>query len=183
MLKTLPIHRLISLGFGLIVIVFIISGSISFSSISKLQNISNQIFSLRAPTTEASSSMVNQIYKTQASLRGRLLLNEEHFDNELRESWVRIRTTEEIIKQLSKKWTNPDNKAHFKEIQKLLDDFEKIQFKILEISGLPENIPANLLATKRAVPLVLLLNNKILQFIEHEEMIKTTSERKTFYWH
>ncbi|MDH5553566.1 MAG: hypothetical protein OEX82_09605, partial [Nitrosomonas sp.] len=149
MLKTLPIHRLISLGFGLIVIVFIISGAISFSGISKLQNISNQIFLLRTPTTEASSSMINQIHKTQASLRGWLLLNEEHFDNELRESWVRIRTTEEIIKQLSKKWTNPDNKVHFKETQKLLDDFEKIQFEILEISGLPENIPANLLATKK----------------------------------
>lgn len=147
MLKTLPIHRLISLGFGLIVIVFIISGSISFSSISKLQNISNQIFLLRAPTTEASSSMVNQINKTHASLCGWLLLNEEHFDNELRESWVKIRTTEEIIKQLSKKWTNPDNQAHLKEIQTLLDDLEKVQFEILEISGLPENIPANLLAT------------------------------------
>lgn len=180
MLKTLPIHRLISLGFGLIVIVFIINGSISFSGISKLQNISDQIFSLRTPTTEASSSMVYQIHKSQASLRGWLLLNEEHFDNDLRESWVKIRTTEETIEQLSKKWTNPDNQVHFKAIQTLLNDFERIQFDILEISALPENIPANLLTTKKAVPLVLLLNNKVLQLIAHEETIEATPERKNF---
>ena len=180
MLKNLPIHRLISLGFGLIVIVFIISGTISFFGISKLQNISSQIFLLRTPTTEASSSMINQIHKSQTSLRGWLLLKEKHFDNELRESWVRIRTTEVIIKQLSKKWTNPDNQVQFKAIQTLLNDFEKTQFEILEISALPENIPANLLTTKKAVPLVLLLNNRVLQLIEHEETVEATPEHKIF---
>lgn len=127
-LRTLPIHRLITIGFGLIVIVFLLGGINSFLKISKLQSISAQISSLRMPTTEASTSMINQIYKTQNSLYGWLLLEEERFDNELRESWVRIRTTEEKIKQLTTKWTNPENQIHFNKVQALLDEFESIQF-------------------------------------------------------
>lgn len=178
MLRTIPIHRLIAIGFGLIVIVFIVSGSISFFKISKLQDLSNQISTLRVPTTEASSSMAYQIYKTQGSLRDWLLFEEGHFDNELRESWVRIRLTEARMKQLSKKWTNPENQRYLKKIQALLNEFEKVQFEILEISVLPENIPANVLVTQKVTPLVLLLNDNIMHLIDHEESIKATQERK-----
>ena len=180
MLTLLSTHRLTAIGLGLIIIVFIISGSISILEISKLQNISKQILTLRVPTTAINSAMISLIHNTQGSLRGWLLLEEEYFDNELRESWVKIRTNEEKIKELSKRWTNPKNQDHFAIIQSQLNEFEKIQFKILEISSLPENNLANQILATKAVPLVLLINDKITHLIDHEESKEMSQERKNY---
>ncbi|MDH5479947.1 MAG: hypothetical protein OEX11_04215, partial [Nitrosomonas sp.] len=113
MFRSLPIHQLITIGFGLIVFVFALSGTFSLNEVTRLQKMSEQISDTRVPTVYTSTSMKNFVNQALSSLRGWLLLKEDHFDNNLRETWIKIRAAEVEMLQLSEHWTHYENTIHF----------------------------------------------------------------------
>lgn len=166
------------MGFGLIVLIFVMISIISLNEIITLQKTSRTITQTRLPTVHLSTSMENLINQTLASLRGGMLLKEEHFKNELLKTWVKIRIAEEQITQLSKQWNQPEKKARLQELKVILTKFEQAQFKILEISHQEINLPANQLLAEKITPLVLSMTDSIMDLIDAEEEVNIDQERK-----
>ena len=178
MFRSLPIHQLITIGFGLIVFVFALSGTFSLNEVTRLQKMSEQISDTRVPTVYTSTSMKNFVNQALSSLRGWLLLKEDHFDNNLRETWIKIRAAEVEMLQLSEHWTHNENTIHFKELQALLNKLEKTQFEIYDVSNRDSNLPANQLLTEEVVPLLLSMTDRIMQLVDLEESLEINQERK-----
>jgi methyl-accepting chemotaxis protein len=60
-----------------------------------------------------------------AALRGWILLGEEKFKKEREEAWEQyIHPSLGRMRELSQNWTNPENVARLKEVEKLLKEFE-----------------------------------------------------------
>ncbi|MCP5246026.1 MAG: diguanylate cyclase [Burkholderiales bacterium] len=162
-------NKLIAMGFGLIVLIFVLISIISLNEIITLQKTSKAIAQKRLPTVYLSISMENYINQTLGSLRGGMLLKEEHFKNELLKTWVKIRIAEEQMMQLSKEGNLPGKKTRLTELKDSLSQLEDIQLKILEISHMDTNLPANQLLSEKITPLTLSMTDKVMDIIDTEE--------------
>jgi len=179
----LPQHstnKIIFVGFALIVIIFALIVTISFTEIIALQKKSRTITQTDIPTVYISTSMENLINHTLSSLRSWMLLKDEQSKNELQENWIKIRIAEEQMLQLSRNWHNSSDKAQLERLINLLTAYEKMQFDIVELAHQDSNLPANQLLAEKITPLLLSMTDKVIELVDLEEHKEVSLERRKF---
>ncbi len=171
---------MINIGFGLIVCIFALMVIISFTEIIALQKKARTITQTDIPTLYASTSMENLVNQTLGSLRSWMLLKDEHFKDELKESWIKIRIAEEQMVQLSRNWSQYADKSQLDALRGMLTNFEKVQLEILELAHQDENLPANQVLTEKITPLLLSMTDRIIDLVGLEENKEVDLERREF---
>ena len=180
MLSQHPTNKIINMGFVLIVGIFALIVTISFTEIIALQKKSKTITQTDIPTVYISTSMENLINHTLGSLRSWMLLKDEHFKNDLLENWEKIRFAEEQMVQLSRNWHDSTDKAQFDRLRSLLVTYEHVQLEILELVHQDSNLPANQLLAERITPLLLSMTDKVIELVDLEEIKEVSPERRKF---
>ena len=128
------IRNLITLGFGLILIVFVAVSAISLYEILRVEKTANRISTLRTPTAITSTEMVHDINKTISILQELLLTNNTKLEQDFVIYWLNIRHAEKKLYSLSKNWTNPENIIHLTTITSLLKNLEDNQQNFIRFS-------------------------------------------------
>lgn len=178
MLSQHPTNKMISLGFGLIVCIFALMVIISFTEIIALQKKARTVTQTDIPTLYVSTAMESLLNQTLGSLRSWMLLKDEHFKDELHESWVKIRIAEAQMVQLSRNWNQSADRFQLDILRGILDTFEQVQLEILELAHQDGNLPANQLLAEKITPLLLSMTDRISELVDLEEHNEINPERR-----
>ena len=173
--RNLKIGKKIGLGFGLVTLILIAVGFITFNQVGKSNALSTKVVDLRVPTARASLMMLNGINHSLAALRGWMLLGKDKFKVERGKAWsTEIEPSLKTMQDFSKNWTNPENLKRLKVIQAKLTEFKNYQKEIEDISQTIDNLPANQLLFKDAAPLAGTLMSSITKIINIEATLEAT---------
>ena len=174
----LKISGRLSLGFGILVVVLIAAVATTLFEINKIKGLTHQIVDLRTPTSQASASMVQDIYASLASLRGWMLTGNSAFKAERAVIWADIAEKRHDMDALAAQWTDPANQAAWADMKTVLDEFSAAQTQVEAIANTPEEQPATLILTRDAAPLASILVSEITNIINEESKLPATPERK-----
>jgi methyl-accepting chemotaxis protein len=151
-LKSMKIsHRLIS-GFAVVVFLLMASGAITLSEIKSIHAKDELIVNLRVPTSQASSSMMNNINSSLSSLRGWMITGSPKFKTERALVWKSIDKVSSDMDALSAHWTNPKNVEVWKQFKATLNEFSIAQDKVENIAKTIDEQPATKMLIKDAAP-------------------------------
>ncbi len=166
MFRDLRIRSLLGLGFGAVLAASLIFFTVTFFNIKDIESLSRRVNNLRTPTAKASTEMISNVNQALAALRGWIILGDDKFKAERKNSWRAIRHAESEMASLSGKWTEEINVYRFKKVQALLIEFERFQMEIENIAHRPENVPAVRLLFDEAVPRAEVMAQHITKIIE-----------------
>jgi methyl-accepting chemotaxis protein len=152
--RDMTIGKKVGLGFGVITLILVGVVLLTIQQVRTMEVITKRVVDLRTPTAHASLMMLNGINHSLASLRGWILLGDPKFHTERALAWAeQINPSLKQMHQLAPNWTDSENKARLKTIEKEIDDFKKAQQKIEDIARTPENSPAQKILFDQAEPL------------------------------
>ncbi len=177
--KDLPIDKLVNISFVSVISFFLILLIFSQIQLSRIENESNLLTSLRVPTAKASSSMNTSLQASLAALRGWMLIEEKRFLRDRKKAWRAIRLEEQVMIGLSKNWTNSQNKNRLDTILTLLNQLEEEQTVIELIAHRPENIRSNKILFETAIPLASSITNNITKLIDFNKSKKANASNLT----
>jgi methyl-accepting chemotaxis protein len=152
--RDMTIGKKVGLGFGVITLILMGVVLLTIQQVRTMEIITKRVVDLRTPTAHASLMMLNGVNHSLASLRGWILLGDPKFQTERALAWAeQINPSLKQMHQLAPNWTDSENKARLKTIEKEIDDFKKAQQKIEDIARTPENSPAQKILFDQAEPL------------------------------
>ncbi|MBL4666275.1 MAG: HAMP domain-containing protein [Sneathiella sp.] len=177
-IQNLKIRGRLALGFATIVSLLILAIGITTYQVNQVGNNMSRIVDLRVPTANASSSMINNINASLASLRGWMLTGNKKFIKERASVWQQIEQTSSQMDKLSKSWSNTANIAKWQKFKLVLDEFKIAQAKVENIAHSKEEYPATKVLVNEAAPKAAVIIAKITDMINEEQKLEATIERK-----
>lgn len=166
-------------GFAIIGLILVIAISVTIVQVKKMNTVTNRVIDLRAPTSQASLSMLNGINHSLAALRGWIILGKDKFKVERNLAWDdEIDPALKIMKDFSTNWTNPANIQKLKLIETKLVEFKKYQKEIEAIAQIVDNEPALKILLENAAPQAKILITNITKMIDAEAKLEATPPRK-----
>ncbi len=169
----------LAFGFGGMALVITLIVVVINRQANVTATVSARVTELRVPTANASLQMLNGINHALAALRGWMLLGKDGFAAERDQAWTEeISPSYEFMREAAKHWTNPANVERFKQIEKLLPEFERIQKEIEGIAQTRDNVPSIKLLFDEAAPQAAIMVTKITEMIDLEANEAATPERK-----
>jgi methyl-accepting chemotaxis protein len=177
--RDMTIGKKVGLGFGVITLILMGVVLLTIQQVRTMEIITKRVVDLRTPTAHASLMMLNGINHSLASLRGWILLGDSKFQTERTLAWAeQINPSLKQMHQLAPNWTDQENKARLKTIEKEIDDFKKAQQKIEDIARTPENSPAQKILFDQAEPLEKNIVATVSKMIHQDMKGKTNPKNK-----
>jgi methyl-accepting chemotaxis protein len=177
--RDMTIGKKVGLGFGVITLILMGVVLLTIQQVRTMEIITKRVVDLRTPTAHASLMMLNGINHSLASLRGWILLGDPKFHTERALAWAeQINPSLKQMHQLAPNWTDSENKARLKTIEKEIDDFKKAQQKIEDIARTPENSPAQKILFDQAEPLEKNIVATVSKMIKQSMRGKTNPKNK-----
>jgi len=147
--------------------------------VSRVKEVNHRIMELRAPTANASLSMLNGINHSLAALRGWMILGKDTFKVEREQAWsTEIEPALKTLQSFAVNWTNPENVARLKTIEGVVDEFKVAQQKIEDIAQTPANVMAMKILFEEAAPQTRIVRGSITRLIDFEQEQAGGSDRK-----
>ncbi len=147
--------------------------------VSRVKEVNHRIMELRAPTANASLSMLNGINHSLAALRGWMILGKNTFKVEREQAWsTEIEPALKTLQSFAVNWTNPENVARLKTIEGVVDEFKVAQQKIEDIAQTPANVMAMKILFEEAAPQTRIVRGSITRLIDFEQEQAGGSDRK-----
>ncbi|MBC8282351.1 MAG: MCP four helix bundle domain-containing protein, partial [Nitrospinae bacterium] len=177
--RDMTIGKKVGFGFGVITLILMGVVLLTIQQVRTMEIITKRVVDLRTPTAHASLMMLNGINHSLASLRGWILLGDPKFNTERALAWAeQINPSLKQMHQLAPSWTDSENKARLKTIEKEIDDFKKAQQKIEDIARTPENSPAQKILFDQAEPLEKNIVATVSKMIKQNMKGKINSQNK-----
>lgn len=174
----LSVRNRLIVGFATVSLFLVVAVATTLVKVSSVANRTDQIVDLRVPTAEASSSMVNNINSSLASLRGWMLTGNETFKQQRAGVWRNIDSDRAKMDKLAATWTNPDNVRNWNEFKSVLEEFRSVQADVERIANSPEETPATLMLVTEAAPRAAIIVGSITRMIDLEAEERATADRK-----
>ncbi len=177
--RDMSIGKKVGLGFGVTTLILMGVVLLTIQQVKSMEIITKRVVDLRTPTAHASLMMLNGINHSLASLRGWVLLGDPKFQTERALAWAeQINPSLKQMHQLAPHWTDPENKARLKIIEKDIVTFNKVQQKIEDIARTPENSPAQKILFDQAEPLEKSIVTTVSKMIKQNMKGKITPQNK-----
>jgi len=181
MFKNLKVGIKIGGGYVIMGLVLISVVLVTIFQVNRVKEVNHQIMDLRAPTANASLSMLNGINHSLAALRGWMILGKDAFKTEREQAWsTEIEPALKTLQSFAVNWTNPKNVERLKTIEGVVEEFKTAQKKIEEIAQTPDNVPSVKMLYVDAAPLVETVKTHITGMIDLELLESGPPERKLF---
>ena len=152
-LRNLSVGSKIGLGFAAIGFIFFFNVNLILELSNERDVLNDRIAELRTPTARYSLMLLNGINHSLASQQAWLLMGDERYKMERRQTWSReIDLPLEVLTTLSKRWTNPENHIRLKNITEKLKDLKAYQEKIESLPSIEGWEKANEILSEKATP-------------------------------
>ncbi len=166
-------------GFSLVCFILAATILITMTYVKKVEEKSGLAIEVHAPTAKLSVELQNGLNASLANLRGYMLLGKEQFKTNRAHVWnERINSALERMTVLSQHWTETTNKEKLVKIKELFAKLRTVQDEIEQISGTPENLPAQKILLEQATPQATIMSKEITAMIDEEQTLEATPERK-----
>ncbi len=177
-LSQLKIKGRLTLGFVAIISLLVLAVGITALKVNQIGDGMSRMVDIRVPTANASSSMVNNINASLASLRGWMLTGNPIFKEERDLVWQDIGKTTSKMDQLSEHWTNPANLEKWADFKNILAEFKIAQQATEVIAHSADEYPATKILIDQAAPKAAIMAKEITALIDEEQTLEATIERK-----
>ena len=180
----LSIRKKLSISFGIILLLMVISSVITFSLLVKNENIQKQIINLRMKTVLLGKDVTIGINESMAALSGYMILGHDADKAELMIS-SRLKALSKLeaaiaqYEKLAKNWTVKANIRRLQNIKTELASFKSAQQEIEDISHTVDNIESYRVLLNEATPRAEKMLASITAIIEDETYAKATPKRKS----
>ncbi len=176
----LTIGKKLGLAFGSIITLAAVGSVLSFSQITKSDQIAERLLNLRYPTVMTGKDLLNGMNQSLGALRGYMILGDdpaaaEKFKRERASAWANIDKAVAEFQEYSKSWTAPTNNERLSKIEEELKEFREAQQTIENISQSSENNPAAKILFEEAAPLAGILAQSITEMIDLESRYDSSS--------
>ncbi len=179
MFKNMTIGTKMAFGFGLITLVLTAAVLTTIWKVGESNKVNNKIIELRAPTAQASLSMLNGMNHSLAALRGWIILGKDKFKDERTGAWSKeIEPAMAEMKNFAVNWTNQKNVERLNIIEEKLADFKVYQQEIENIAQSIDNTPALKLLFEEAAPQAGIMVSNIIRLIDLEADQTASADRK-----
>ena len=179
MFKNVKIGIKIGGGYAIMGLVLITIVLLTISRVNQVKEVNNRIMNLRAPTANASLSMLNGINHSLAALRGWMILGKDTFRVERAQAWsTEIEPALKTLQSFAVNWTNPENVSRLKVIEEVINEFKTAQQKIEDIAQTPDNVEAMKILFGDAVPYTETIRETTSKLIDLEQKQPGSAERK-----
>lgn len=174
----LSVRNRLIVSFATVSLFLVVAVATTLVKVSSVAKRTDKIVDLRVPTAEASSSMVNNINSSLASLRGWMLTGNETFKQQRAGVWRNIDSDRAKMDKLAATWTNSDNVRNWSEFKSVLEEFRSAQADVERIANSPEETPATLMLVTEAAPRAAIIVGSITRMIDLEAEERATADRK-----
>ena len=179
----LTIGKKLTLGFGAIIFLMVISSITSYWKLTDIRQVENRMVDLRYPSVMIGQELLNGINHSLAGLRGYMLLGSDpkkadFFKGDRIEAWQGIDAALAKYEQFSANWTDRTNVERLQQLNVLFDEFRTAQQEVESISHTAENIPANKLLLTEAAPRAGKIVAALGALVDEEQTLIATQERK-----
>ncbi len=179
MFNNLKVGVKIGGGYAIMGLVLVTIVLLTISRVNQVKEVNNRIMDLRAPTADASLSMLNGINHSLAALRGWMILGKDTFRVEREQAWsTEIEPALKTLQSFAVNWTNPENVGRLKTIEGVINEFKAAQKKIEDIAQTPDNVEAMKILFEEAVPQNTIVGDSITELIDLEQQQAGGAERK-----
>ncbi len=171
------------IAWGFVLLGLILSGVVggTFFEMKEVQSRFNRVTNLRVVTAETTLKMLNGVNQSLAALRGWIILKQNQFKENRRNAWDQeIRPSFNVLRDLSRKWTDSQNVKYLQLIEGKLDAFQKIQTEIEFNASTLQNTPAQKILVETVVPASEQYLAQITSLIDQELIIDEGESRKMF---
>ena len=169
----------VRIGFFTMGIIIVSSLSVTIYKTISINNTSMQVAELRMPTAQNSLMLLNGMNHSLAALRGWMILGQEKFKQERKNSWnTEITPSLQSMINLSQNWTNLENVKRLEKITLKLEKLKVYQQDIEDISFSIDNHPANKIFSQELTPQTTLMLNALSDMIEIELALPSNPQRK-----
>lgn len=156
-LSGLKVRSTLFLGFGVLIIISIISSVSVFIQLENTTKVQEKLLNVRAPTVESGIKLSGAINQTLSGLRGYLILGADPakatvFKNERTAGWQVLDSSFQELRAFSQSWTVPANIEKLERMKVLIDEFRVAQQEIEGIAHTNENIQSYDILLKQAAP-------------------------------
>lgn len=179
----LTIRKKLSLSFGIVLLLMVISSVITYSLLIKSEKTQHKILNLRMQTVLLGKDVTSGINESMAALRGYIILGHDADKAELMRSsrikaWSKLELAMTQYDKLVKNWTVDTNIKRLQHIKTELAHFKVAQQQIEDISHTVDNILSYKILLNEATPRAEKMLASITAIIEDETNAKATSRRK-----
>ncbi len=179
MFKNVKVGIKIGGGYAIMGLVLVTIVLLTISKVNKVKEVNNRIMNLRAPTANASLSMLNGINHSLAALRGWMILGKDTFRVEREQAWsTEIEPALKTLQSFAVNWTNPENVARLKSIEGVINEFKTAQQKIEDVAQTPDNVEAMKILFRDAAPYTEIIRESTSKLIDLEVKQPGSTERK-----
>ncbi|HWA47386.1 MAG TPA: methyl-accepting chemotaxis protein [Dongiaceae bacterium] len=175
---TLTISKRLWLGFAAVCLVLVAAVSYTSLTLTSITGVAARITEVRAPTANASADLTAQMNGSLAILRGYLLTGKEGLKTERIATWANIDALSAQMDELSKSFTNPENRERWAATRGLFDQLRAAQDKAEALAFTPDAFPATKILTEQAAPRAKIVAAMITKMIDDEATREATPERK-----
>ncbi len=179
----LNIGKKLTLAFGIILSVFLLSSLLNYLMINDTIAIEKRVTKTRVQTVLLGKNIEIGIQSSLAALRGYMILGEapkkaEQMKAARIQAWNTIDDALASFKVASQSWTEEKNTLRLKELINTLAEFKAAQQEVEEISHSGNNIPSYQMLLKDAAPKATQMLSDLNNIINEEEKLPATKERK-----
>lgn len=166
------------LGFGLMIVLMITTGTLIYSKVQEVNAIQTRVVELRSPTAVTGVQLRNGINHSLASLRGYMILGSDKWKIERANAWVSLDENIAKMKVFSESWTVPENVEKLNEFVTIMEEFKDAQQLVEDVANTPQEQPAMVILFDDAAPRASIMLAAITEMINQEKELEATPERK-----
>jgi methyl-accepting chemotaxis protein len=165
-------------GFALICLLLAVTVGYTVYAMSDISRRVKQVVDLRAPVAITSTQLVGNLYSTLSTLRGYLLTGDAQGKQARAVMWTELDRTAAQFDRMAEGFTDPANKAIWREAKALIAEFREAQAKAESAAFTPDAYPATKLLSAEAGPLIATMFGEVTKMINEEETLEASPERK-----
>src|ERR1035438_2656398 len=125
---TKTISRKITSGFAVVLCLLLAVVLTTLVQMGKQETINQRIVLVRSPTALLDQTLLAQIYTTSSAYRGYMLTKDQEFLTQQEDTWTKkVLPTLAKLEELSKSWTNPENKVRLATVEKMAPEIRDLQ--------------------------------------------------------
>ena len=179
----LSIRQSLFLGFGVILVLFILNSVYVSYETRKIHAIEERLLENRVPSVLAGEKLLDGIDLSLAGLRGYMILGADPakadlFIAERAAGWAKIDAMLVEYEQLSQLWQSDANLERLESMKVLIEEFRQAQQEVENIAHAPENTLSIQRMLNEATPQADLIATNITKVIDEETQLRTTPKSK-----
>lgn len=168
----------LGLAFAMMTVLTVAVATVVIVLVERQNTLQDHVISVGYPTAARSSGLLSEVNESLASLRGYMLVRDEHSRSDWESSWARIDEIRLELDRLSREWRDSVMVERLRTLESMLPDLHSAQESIVAVVGTKDELPGLRMFTDEAEPRADRMFSALSAIIDLEEKQALSQERR-----